>query len=138
MYIVNCDKMSQNTSVFDEVQTPITIKTSGVGVSFKEFFILAVFLALFLYSVISFLKTWNTTCRAISHSHNYQSPDLTNQTQQQEEKEKEELQVDLPGLYLKIFDCQSGRRTVSLRATTLIFFQTRKILQQRRSRWWLG
>ena len=66
--------MSQNTSNFDEVQPPITIKTSSVAVSFKAFFILAVFLGLFLYSVISFLKIWDTTCRAISHSQNYQSP----------------------------------------------------------------
>ena len=70
---------------------------------------MAVFLALFLYSVISFLKTWNTTCRAISHSHNYQSP-LTNQAEEEDEgKEVEEkdcdyqeLQVDLPGLYFNI------------------------------------
>ena len=94
--------MSQNASVFDEVQPPITIKTSGVGVSFKELFILAVFLALFLYSVISFLKIWDTSYRAISQSQNYQSPPLTNQTEEEVKNDHQELQVDPPGLDFKI------------------------------------
>ena len=94
--------MSQKTSNFDEVQPPITIKTSGLGVSFKEFFILAVFLALFLYSVISFLKIWDTSYRAISQSQNYQSPPLTNQTEEKVKNDYQELQVDLPGLDVKI------------------------------------
>ena len=98
--------MSENTSVFDEGQPPITIKTSGVGVSFKELFILALFLALFLYSVLSFLKTWDTAYRPISQSHIYQSPAPTNQTHQEEQEEEDyhhhQLHGDLPGLDLKI------------------------------------
>ena len=95
--------MSQNASVSDEVQPPITIKTSGLGVSFKEFFILAVFLAIFLYSVISFLKIWDTSYRAISQTHNYQStPPLTNQTEGEKKNDYQELRVDLPGSDFKI------------------------------------
>ena len=126
--------MSQNTSVSDEVQLPITIKTSSVAVSFKAFFILAVFLTLFLYSVISFLKIWDTTCRAISHSQNYQSPAPTDQKPEVEEEESFQGAAGRPSRFG--FEDLTGM--VSLRAKTLIFFQSLKILQQRRSRWLLG
>ena len=130
--------MSQNTSVSDEVQPPITIKTSSVAVSFKAFFILAVFLTLFLYSVISFLKIWDTTCRAISHSQNYQSPAPTDQKPEVGEEESFQGAAGRPSRFGFEDLTGSPGSLVSLEATTLIFFQSLKILQPRRSRWLLG
>ena len=88
--------MSENISVVgDSVSLPdFKVRTSGTAVSLKEFLILALFLAVFLYSVISFLKIWDSTYRDISQSHFYQDRTEDNH------KEEQSLEAALPpGFY---------------------------------------
>ena len=66
----------------------MSMKTQGVSVSLKEIFILSLFLAIFLYSLISFLKIWNTTYKGISHFE--YSQDRSAAREQEEGKEEEE------------------------------------------------
>ena len=76
------------------------MKTQGVSVSFKEIFILGLFLAVFLYSLISFLKIWNTTYRGISHIEYYQ--DRTEEREEDKEKEEEELEGNQDNVKLQV------------------------------------
>ena len=43
------------------------VTTSQFSVSFKEIFILLLFLLLLLYSIVSFLNNWNKNYRGINH-----------------------------------------------------------------------
>ena len=84
--------MSHNISVCDDLQQNVKITSSGVPVSFKEFFIFTLFLAVFLYSVISFLKIWNMNYRSINHIDFYQDTiELKEEGEEEEEGERAPL-----------------------------------------------
>ena len=61
---------SNNTNVtYSEV---IIIRTSGTKIHFKEIVILGIFFALFFYSLVTFLRIWNNTYRAIESFYHYE------------------------------------------------------------------
>ena len=113
--------MSYNISVCDDLQQNVKITSSEVPVSFKEFFIFTLFLAVFLYSVISFLKIWNMNYRSINHIDFYQ--DTIELKEEGEEEEGERAPLKRSGLQLveQINDNKQCRNVVVTDWFVMIF-----------------
>ena len=114
--------MSHNISVCDDLQQNVKITSSGVPVSFKEFFIFTLFLAVFLYSVISFLKIWNMNYRSINHIDFYQDTiELKEEGEEEEEGERAPLKRSGLQLVEQINDNKQCQNVVAKDGFVMIF-----------------
>ena len=114
--------MSHNISVCDDLQQNVKITSSGIPVSFKEFFIFTLFLAVFLYSVISFLKIWNMNYRSINHIDFYQDTiELKDEGEEEEEGERAPLKRSGLQLVEQINDNKQCQNVVVKDGFVIIF-----------------